>query len=421
MRVKEIPKMYRIKQNFNVKRVENIEEVITGGISQYKELFWPGAKIGIAVGSRGIYRILEMVKIVVAEIKKHGAIPYIIPAMGSHGGATAEGQEEYLKGYGITEEAVGAAILSNMEVEQIGILEPEGMPVYCDKVALSMDGLIMLNRIKPHTDYHDTFESGLIKQVAVGFGNHIGAVAIHEFGTYGLAKLMPRVAKVIMEKAPILLGIAVLENAEDTTAMIEVLPKDRIEERETELLIEAKKLMPSLPFGNSDVLVVQEMGKNISGVGMDPNITGRILVRGQEESDELSIYRIVCLDLTEKSKHNALGVGLADIITRRLYDKIDLATTYANIICSGLLERGFIPIIQNSDKEAILTALSCCNRKVTMEDAKVAIIKNTLEVIEILVSEALLEQVKQRSYVEILGEEKLKFDEEGNLNEKPLF
>ncbi|MBS3969820.1 MAG: DUF2088 domain-containing protein [Clostridia bacterium] len=417
MRVKEIPRMYRIKQNFNVKRIENVEEAIADGISQYKELFFPGAKIGIAVGSRGIYQIPKMVKAAVAEVKKHGAIPHIIPAMGSHGGATAEGQEEYLKGYGITEETVGAPVLSSMEVEQVGTLEPEGMPVYCDKIALAMDGLIMLNRIKPHTDFHDITESGLLKQMAIGFGNHIGALAIHEFGIYGLAKLIPRAARVIMEKAPILLGIAVLENAEDTTAIIEVLPKDKIEEREKELIIEAKKLMPSLPFRNADVLVVQKMGKNISGVGMDSNITGRILVRGQEESDDLFIYRIVCLDLTEESHHNALGIGLADVITRRLYEKVDLETTYANVICSGFLERGFIPIIQNSDRDAILTALSCCNRKVTMEDARVALIKNTLEVKEILVSEALLEQVKERDYVEVLGEEKLEFDPEGNLKQ----
>jgi len=415
LRVKSIPKMYRIRQNFGVQKLENVEEEMEKGFAQYKGLISPGAKIGIAVGSRGIYALQKLVITVVNEVKKCGAIPHIIPAMGSHGGATADGQEEYLKGYGITEEAVGAPVLSNMKVEQLGTVEPEGLPVYFDKVALSMDGLIMLNRIKPHTDFHDITESGVLKQMAIGFGNHVGALAIHEFGIYGLAKLIPRVAEVIMEKAPILLGVAVLENAEDTTAKIEVIPKAKILEREKELIIEAKSLMPTLPFNQADVLVVQEMGKNISGVGMDSNVTGRILVRGQEESGDLSIYRIVCLDLTEESHNNALGMGLADVITRRLYDKVDLKTTYANVICSGFLERGFIPIIQDSDKDAILTALSSCNRKVTMEDAKVAIIKNTLDIKEILVSEALLDEVKQRDHIEVLGQEKLNFDAEDNI------
>lgn len=418
MRVKELPKMYRIKQNFNVQKLDNVEVELEKGFAQHKNLILPGTKIGIAVGSRGIYQLQKLVIAVVNEVKKCGAIPYIIPAMGSHGGATAEGQEEYLKGYGITEEAVGAPVLSNMKVEQLGTVEPEGLPVYFDKVALSMDGLIMLNRIKPHTDYHDITESGLLKQMAIGFGNHMGALAIHEFGIYGLAKLIPKVAEVIMEKAPILLGIAVLENAEDTTAKIEVIPRAKISEREKELIIEAKSLMPTMPFSQADVLVVQEMGKNISGVGMDSNVTGRILVRGQEESGDLSIYRIVCLDLTQASHNNALGVGLADVITRKLYDKIDLKTTYANVICSGFLERGFIPIIQDSDKEAVLTALSSCNRKVSMADAKVAIIKNTLEVKEMLVSEALLDEVKKRPYIEVLGEENLNIDVEGNFHLK---
>ncbi len=414
MRVKELPKMYRIRQNFKIIEVENVEQEIIQGISKYKERITPGAKIGIAVGSRGIYQLQKMVKATVAEVKKLGAIPHIIPAMGSHGGATSEGQENYLKGYGITEDAVGAPIVSSMEVEKIGELK-NGMPVYFDKVALSMDGIIMLNRVKPHTDFHDDIESGIMKQMVVGLGNHIGAITIHEYGVYGLGKLMPQAARLIMEKAPIIMGIAILENAEDKTGIIEVIPVEKIAEREKELIKLAREMMPSLPFSNADVLIVGEMGKNISGVGMDSNITGRFLVRGQKDRDDLFIYRIVCLDLTSESNNNALGVGLADVITRRLYDKIDFKTTYANVITSGFLERGFIPIIQENDKEAILTALSCCNRKITMDDAKVAYIKNTLEVKELLVSEALLEQVKERDYVEIIGEECLDFDEQGNI------
>ncbi len=417
-RVSELPKMYRLRQHFSIEEVENVFDEISKGFLEYGERIKPGAKIGIAVGSRGIYQLPNLVKAVVDEVKKREAIPHIIPAMGSHGGATSEGQQEYLKGYGITEETVGAPVLSNMEVEQLGTVEPDGMPVYFDTVALSMDGLIMLNRVKAHTDYHDIIESGLLKQMAIGFGNHIGAMAIHEYGIYGLSKLIPKAAEIIMEKAPILIGVAILENAEDTTAKIEVLPKEKIADREKELIIEAKTLMPSLPFNTADLLVVQEMGKNISGVGIDSNITGRILVRGEDDSNGPSIYRIVCLDLTEESHHNGLGVGLADVITRRLFNKLDLETTYANVITSGFLERGFIPIIQENDKLAILTALSCCNRKVTMADAKVAFIKNTLDVKELLVSEALLNETKGKEYVEVLGEETLQYDENGDMKLK---
>lgn len=417
-RVKEMPKMYRIRQHFTIQEVKDVFNEISKGFSEYDGLVKPGSKIGIAVGSRGIYQLLNLVKAVVDEVKKRGAIPHIIPAMGSHGGATAEGQEEYLRGYGITEETVGAPVLSNMEVKLLGTVEPDGMPVYFDSVALSMEGLIMLNRVKAHTDFHDTTESGLLKQMAIGFGNHIGAMAIHEYGIYGLAKLIPKAAEIIMEKAPILMGVAILENAEDTTAKIEVLPKERIADREKELIIEAKSLMASLPFDLADVLVVQEMGKNISGVGMDSNITGRILVRGEDDSKGPSIYRIVCLDLTEESHHNGLGVGLADVITRRLFNKLDLETTYANVITSGFLERGFIPIIQENDKMSILTALSCCNRKVTRADAKIAIIKNTLDIKELLVSEALLKVIEGKEYVEVLGEETLQYDENSNLRLK---
>jgi len=414
-RVRELPKMYRLRQHFSIEEVTDVFDEISKGFSEYDDRIKPGKKIGIAVGSRGIYQLPNLVKAVVNEVKKRGAIPHIIPAMGSHGGATAEGQQEYLKGYGITEETVGAPVLSNMEVEQLGTVEPDGMPVYFDAVAMSMDGLIMLNRVKAHTDFHDTTESGLLKQMAIGFGNHVGALAIHEYGIYGLAKLIPKAAEIIMEKAPILLGVAILENAEDTTAKIEVLPKERIANREKELIIEAKSLMPSLPFDMADVLVVQEMGKDISGVGLDSNITGRILVRGEDDSNGPSIYRIVCLDLTEESHHNGLGVGLADVITRRLFNKLDLETTYANVITSGFLERGFIPIIQENDKLAILTALSCCNRKVSMVDAKVAFIKNTLDVKELLVSEALLKEIKRKENVEVLGEETLKYDDNNDL------
>ena len=274
----------------------------------------------------------------------------------------------------------------------------------------------MVNRIKPHTDFHGEIESGIMKQMVIGLGKQRGASTIHRRGVYGLSVLMPESARIIMDKMPILMGIAILENQQDRTAKIEVLPVERIEARERELLKEAKALLPALPCDKLDVLVLQEMGKNISGTGIDPNIVGRYLIRNM--SDQLpDIYRIVCLDLTEESHHNAIGVGIADLITRRMYEKIDLEPTYVNTMTSGFLERGFMPVVAQNDREAIETALNCCNGYVTAQNARMALAKNTLELQELIVSEALLPELEGR--VEIMGKVQINWDQQGYM--KNLF
>ena len=412
-----MPRLYRIRQTQEIPFLKDPEPAIEAGMAPYLDRIKPGMRVAVAAGSRGIYHYARMIKCVVDVIKKAGASPFIIPAMGSHGGATAEGQVAVLASYGITEESMGAPILSSMETVVIGHTE-DGAPVNFDKNAYGMDGIIMCNRVKPHTDFHGEIESGVVKQMVIGLGKQKGAATVHRRGTWGLENLIPRSAKIILEKMPILMGVAILENAQDRTARIEVLTPENMMEREKELLKEARSLMPHWPFDEIDTLVLTEMGKNISGTGIDPNIVGRFVLRDLADSPTPHIYRIVCLSLTEESHNNAIGVGMADIITRRMFEQIDLEPTYTNTITSGFLERGFMPIICENDNHAIEIALACCNRLITKENARLVIAKNTLDLHELIVSEAMLDELKGKENIEILGEETLPFGEDGYLTKK---
>lgn len=411
-----MPRLYRIRQIKDIPFLENPEVEVDRLMAPYLERIKKGDKIAIAAGSRGIYNYNRIVKAVVDNVKKAGGIPYIIPAMGSHGGATAEGQLEVLEGYGITEQTMSAPLLSSMETVVIGYTD-EQVPVNLDKNAYGMDGIIMVNRVKPHTDFHGNIESGIMKQMVIGLGKQRGASTIHRRGVYGLDHVMPASARIIMEKMPILMGVAILENEQDRTARIEVLPVENIEVRELELLKEAKLLMPSIPCKKLDVLILQEMGKNISGTGIDPNIVGRYLIRNMDD-EAPDIYRVVCLDLTDESHHNAIGVGIADLITRRMYEKIDMEPTYVNTITSGFLERGFLPVVAESDRDAIEIALNCCNRYITQENARLMMVRNTLDLSELIVSEALLPELEENEEINILGEIELKWDEDGYIKDR---
>ncbi len=414
-----IPKVYRVRQKKEIPFLLDPEPVIAEQMAPYLSRIKPGSEIGVAAGSRGIYNYDRMVKAVADNIKKAGANPVIIPAMGSHGGATAEGQLEVLSGYGITEETMGCPIRSCMDVEVIGHTQ-DGVPVHYNTVAAPLFGVILVNRIKAHTDFHGKLESGLMKQMVIGLGKQAGASAIHRRGVAGLERDMPASARVIMEKANVLMGVAIIENEEDRTALIEVIPVERIEERELELLPYSKSLMPKLPCTDIDLLVISEMGKNISGTGIDPNIVGRMLIRNTPDEAYPRIYRIGVLDLTEESHGNAIGVGIADLIPRRMYEKIDLRPTYINTITSGFLERGFLPVVVDSDKEVVEVGLNCANRFVTKENARLVFCKNTLSLKELVVSEAILPELAQRGDIEILGEETLEFDGDGSFR-SPLF
>ncbi len=412
----EFPSMAGIRQKLEAPRLENIAHELREGMvrSRLKERVKPNDEVAVTAGSRGIANIVQITATIVEELKKLGARPFIVPAMGSHGGATAEGQIEILAGYGITEDSVGVPIRSSMEVVKIGEIKDQ-VPVFMDKIALRSDAIVVVNRIKPHTSFRGPFESGLMKMLAIGLGKHEGASLVHSFGSRGLREMVPEAARVMMSKANFVLGVGILENAYDETARIVVLDPEDFEKEEPHLLEEARRLMPRLPFDEIDILIVDELGKNISGTGMDTNIIGRLLIRGEKEFEKPNINKIIVLDVTPASHGNTLGVGLADITTRRLVNKIDYHAMYTNALTAGFLNRVFVPLTCETDKEAITTAISTFKRK-DPQSLKVMRIKNTLKIEKLYISEPLLEEARARDDIQILGEiEPMKFDSQGNL------
>ena len=397
-------KLYKVKQVFNKTKIpgDQIEAVVRQQIADSGVTIAKGATIAIATGSRGVANIHRIVKATVEYVKDMGGNPFIVPAMGSHGGATPEGQREVLEGYGITEEYTGAPIKSSLEVVE---LPQEGLEnkVYMDKYASEADGTIIINRVKVHTDFHGPLESGLMKMCVIGLGKHKQALEIHNHGTRGLRELIPPTARQVLKHGNILLGIATVENAYEETAIIKALLPPDIEEEEMKMLDWCKTHMPSLPTSPIDVLIVDEIGKDISGVGIDPNIIGRTKIRNEPEPEYPDITSIMLLDLTENSHGNAIGIGLADIITRRIFDKIDFAAMYENVVTSSFLERGFVPIIVDDEKTGLDYALRSCGRA-DLNNPKIIKIKNTLTLDEIWVSQKVLDEIKGKEHIEVTNE-----------------
>ena len=406
-------RMRKIRRRFDATRIEDIpatvrSEFSTGGIA-----FKPGERIAVGCGSRGIANLPVIVRAVVEEIRRAGAEPFIIPVMGSHGGGTAEGQAQVLADYGITEERVGAPVRASMETVE---LPSDGLPhkLYMDRLAYESDGVVLVNRVKPHTDFHSAIESGIMKMSIIGLGKHDQADAMHRFGVRGLKELLVPAAREIMKSGKIRAGVALVENAYDETMMIRALRAEVIEAEEMKLLDVARAAMPQLPLDRIDIVVIDEMGKDISGVGMDPNIIGRMRIPGQEEPTTPWITRIVCTDLTPASHGNALGVGLADLITEKLYRKIDFPTMNPNLFTSTFLERGKIPPIAADTGEALAYALRTCGNP-DPRAATVLRIKNTLHIGELWVSENALDQVLKTDGVELLDESAQLIGEDGEL------
>jgi hypothetical protein len=407
------PKMYHIRQHFTCMSIEDIpscvrNEFLTSGMDG---VIKPGQKIAVAVGSRGITNIPVIVRAAVEELKRLGAIPFIVPAMGSHGGATDEGQEKVLRSLGITEESAGAPIVSHMDVVQVAV-SPDGVPIYLDKVAAGADGIFVINRIKPHTDFDAPVESGLMKMIAIGLAKHTGCVTLH---THGLSRNIPIAADAVLSEGYIKGGLAIVENSREQTACLKVLKAEEFITKERELLVEAKRLMARLPIMDLDVLIVKEIGKTISGTGMDTNVIGRLRVEGLPEAEGAKIKRIVVLELSANSYGNALGIGLADLTTKKLVDSIDIKAMYANVISTCYLERGKIPIYLDTDQLAAEAALATIG-PVSPENARICIIKNTLELEELFVSESLLHEITALPHIEVLNDvEEALFTDEGNL------
>ncbi|PLT29558.1 lactate racemase domain-containing protein [Peribacillus deserti] len=408
------PKFAKIRQKFQVESIKDIPATISEQFNHVKsdEKIKPGMEIAITVGSRGIANIPLIVKSVADEIKRRGATPFIIPSMGSHGGATAEGQIEVLEGLGVTEESTGCEIRSSMEVDVIGETSA-GIPVYIDKHANKADGIIIMGRVKPHTDFKNKIESGVLKMASIGMGKHKQALALHTYGIKGISEMMPEVGKVAIKNSNTLFGIAIVENAHEETAIIEAINPDEIEDQERKLLEKAFNLMPSLPVDEMDILLVDEIGKNYSGTGMDTNIIGRIRVLGVEEPKKPNIKYVIASNLSEASHGNALGIGLADLTTKRLFEKIDLKTMNENVVTSTFLDRAKIPIVLDNDQEALNAALRA-NWGVAWEDARIVRIPNTLHIGELLVSEVIFNELKDKENIEVLEDlNEIKFDEDG--------
>ena len=389
----KLPKMAKAKQIFHQPEVADIPAKIKDELEKknLKDRVKRGQRIAVTAGSRGIANIPLILRTIVAELKALGVEPFIITAMGSHGGATPEGQIEVLHSLGISEESVGAPIMASMEVEVVGAL-PDGVDIYLSRIALEADGIFVVGRVKPHTDFKGEIESGLLKMLAIGLGNQKGAEMIHWHKYDGYHRILPEAGKFIAKKTNIVMGLALLENAHHETAEIHVLHPEEFYEREKQLLETAKGLLPRLPFREIDVLVVEEIGKNISGVGMDTNVTGKFWMAGEHDPHAPKIEKIAVLDLSEETHGNAIGIGLADVTTRRAFEKIDYHQTYVNCLTQGSGETAKIPPFLANDHDAIATAIRISG-PIQPEESRVVRIKNTQELETLYISEALVEEL----------------------------
>jgi hypothetical protein len=412
--------MVKVKQHIMSPHIDDYVTVIHQEMhrSGVTHQIAPGAEIAITAGSRGVAHYPQILATIVDVVKQAGGHPIIIPSMGSHGGATPEGQTEVLYSLGITPETVGAPIRASMEVEQIGSLK-NGNPVFVDRIANQADGIIVVGRVKPHTDFKGVIESGLMKMMVIGLGKQKGAEMIHRHRSEGYHKILPEAARLILKQTKILLGVAIVENAHHEIAIIKALTPDEIECEEKTLLEQAKTLIARLPFSEIDVLIIEEIGKDISGTGMDTNVVGRFWLPGESASQAPTIKRIVVLNLTEHSHGNAVGLGLADMTTQRVVSQIDYQATFCNVLTAGHTETGRTPIFLSNDRAAIRMALQT---SVPMHStmARVIRIKNTLQLETLWISESLKTEIEHHpnryTHLQIQGEsQELQFDILGNL------
>lgn len=413
-----IPQMFHAAQRFPNAHIEreDIEKAVFDEIARsgMAERIKPGMRIAITAGSRGIRNVDEITRSVVACVKHCGATPFIVPAMGSHGGATAEGQKDMLAGFGITEEKMGCEIRSSMETVLLGYSEL-GKPVYMDRNAYESDGVILSCRLKPHNAFRGPIESGPCKMMTVGLGKQKGAEQVHSDGMDIIAKNIPTMAKVTLGTGKILFAIPCLENAYDQTMMFEAIPAEKILEREPVLLKIAFANMPSILVGAGDVLIVDNVGKNFSGTGVDPNITGTFST--PYASGGVSVQRTCFLNLTPQSHGNALGVGLASAITKRIFDEIDADVMYTNCITSTVIRSAMTPCVMSTDKEAVQFCIRTCNR-IDMQNPRVIRIQNSLHIGQVMLSEAYYADVLAGKYAGLTALDApaaMAFDEQGTL------
>lgn len=398
----ELPRFAPVAMEWEQPRVECVETALREQLVDCpaSRFVKRGDTVAIAVGSREIYGLAHVVRTLGEFLREKGAKPFIVPSMGSHGGATARGQEEVLRHLGVTEETTGIPVRSSMETERIGRTR-RGMDVCIDRLANRADHIIPVARIKAHTEFRGPFESGIMKMLVIGLGKQHGASICHRLGFPEMSRNLAEFGTVILEEAPVLMGIGIVENASHRIAHIEAVPKDTIFQREPRLLEYSKSLLPKIPFDNLDVLLVREMGKEISGAGMDTNITGRSCVLGESWPHA---ERIAVWDLTEKSGGNAAGMGNADVITRRLYEKIDFTPVYVNAITCHDTQGIRLPAVMDTDELALRMCLYTCIRRNAVKDGRVVMIKNTADLKNFYISEALLEEAEKTGHLTVLGD-----------------
>jgi hypothetical protein len=374
----------------------------------------PGSSVAVGVGSRGIDGLPGVVRAVVARLREAGCRPFVVSAMGSHGNATAAGQAAVLAERGITEAAVGAPVRASVDVVSLG--EADGLPLFIDREAAAADGIVLVNRVKPHTDFVGRVESGLTKMLVIGLGNEAGATACHRHALErGLADVVTTAGRALLERAPVLLGVALVENQRHRTCAVRVLPASRWGEVEPELLDYARTLLPRLPIDDIDVLLVDEMGKDVSGAGMDPNVTGRSAGAWSELRESPRVTRIVVRALTEATEGNACGLGSVDIAPRRLTAAVDLAASATNALASCAPEDGKLPLTFANDHQALAAALMTL-RPYTLDDLRLVHIRNTLAMDRIEVSPGCLAGLRNDADVVVsLEPSPLAFDGEGAL------
>lgn len=411
-----VPPLYAVEQHFPSYALDDVYQATMDAVEQAIDRLpapiTPGARIAIGVGSRGIANLPALVKALVVRLKALGASPFLVPTMGSHGGATADGQKEVLESLGVTEKFVGAPIHSSMDVVKLGQL-PNGLPVYMDRLAYESDGILFINRIKPHTAFRGTYESGLLKMVTIGLGKQKGAESAHAYSFRYMAEHIPAMAQVAFEQANILFGVGVIEDAYDQTSKIVCLMPPEIIEQEPVLLEEAKSLMPRIPTDKIDVLIIDEIGKDISGDGADPNITGRYPTPYAHGGPEVS--KMLILRLTERTHGNANGIGTADFTTATCAAQIDPIKGYVNGLTSTVVGPVKLPIPLPNDQLAIQAAIKTGNA-VNLEQIRIVRIKNTLHLSRVYVSQAIRDEIAGVDGLHIADTAtEFPFDENGNL------
>ncbi|MEK6439318.1 hypothetical protein [Pseudonocardia sp. T1-2H] len=411
------PRLLPVRQRFDPLKVEDVAAATAQALEPLRARVTPGMSVAITAGSRGIHDKPAVVRAAGAWLRALGAEPFVVPAMGSHGGATAEGQVQLLADLGMTEESLGLPIHATMETVELDRV-PGGPAVHLDAHAAKADGILAVNRVKAHTDFSGEVESGLSKIIAIGLGKQRGAEGIHRFGPANLGVWIPPVARRIVETGKVLGGLAIVENAHDRAARIELVEAHDIGgPAETALLVDSKRRMATLPFEDIDVAVIDAMGKNFSGAGMDTNVIGRMMIRGSAEFDRPRIANIAVLDVSDASHGNAVGLGLADFVSFRLLEKIDLRSVYINAMTSGLggPQRAQIPMAMATDRSAIAAAVQTCGRP-DLDAVTLVRMRNTLDLEHLLVSESLRDAVLADPGLEITGDPApMAFDDDGRL------